>query len=68
MTKKKRPKATLDRPVHIKFPSSLYNAIKAAADADRRPLTHWIRLQLEKALETDGPRLAVLPKLPPRKC
>jgi hypothetical protein len=51
MTKKKRPKATLTRPLHIKFPPSLYDAIKAAADADRRPLTHWIRLQLEKALE-----------------
>jgi hypothetical protein len=41
----------LTRPLHIKFPPSLYDAIKAAADADRRPLTHWIRLQLEKALE-----------------
>jgi hypothetical protein len=54
MTKKKRPKgstATLTRPLHIKFPPSLYDAIKAAADADRRPLTHWIRLQLEKAVE-----------------
>jgi hypothetical protein len=75
MKKPKRPKgsgstAVLTRPVHIKFPPELYDAIKAAADADRRPLTHWIRLACEKVAKEQNaarrPRMPLESTDPPR--